>query len=163
MKKIISAVLLLFAVRGIMAADFTVEADYTVKNTAPGNAIPVTLKLKCPEGYRPAAWIATVFRPDVPSAFPAALDLEKRFSKAKRPEWSYCQLSVKWFLPKDTAMTKEVKIETTPKWPCGDYRIRLQVLFRLKSGATAKTDKYVAAQILFTLENPSETTKQAAE
>ncbi|MBQ9336005.1 MAG: hypothetical protein IJS14_01750 [Lentisphaeria bacterium] len=167
--KFISALLLLFAAHGLMAADFSVEADYSVKNTEPGKTIPVTLKLKCPEGYRPAAWIITVFRPDVPSAFPEALGLEKKFSKAKRPEWSYCQLSVKWFLAKDMTMTKEVRIETTPKWPCGDYRLLIQVLFR-KKGATAKADKYISAPVLFTLEKPAEpadkpaeTPKQAAE
>ena len=170
MKKIISALLLLFAAHGLMAADFAVEVEQSVKNIAPGQAIPLKLKLTCPEGYRAGAWIVTVFRPDVPSAFPAALGLEKRFSKAKRPEWSYCQLSIKWFRANDTTMTKEVKIETTPQWPLGDYRLVVQVLFRQKSGAKAKTDKYVTSPVLFTLEKPAEsgapapeTPKQAAE
>lgn len=156
MKKIISALLLLLAVHGLMSADFAVEVEQSVKNIAPGQAIPLKLKLKCPEGYRAGAWIVTAFRSDVPSAFPAALNLEKRFSKAKRPEWSYCQLSTKWFRANDVTMTKEVRIETTPQWPLGDYRLVVQVLFRLKSGAAAKTDKYVTSPVLFTLEKAPE-------
>ena len=161
--KIISALLLLFAAHGLMSADFAVEVEQSVKNIAPGQAIPLKLKLKCPEGYRAGAWIITVFRPDVPSAFPAALNLEKRFSKAKRPEWSYCQLSTKWFRANDTTLTKEVKIETTPQWPLGDYRLVVQVLFRQKTGASAKTDKYITSPVLFTLEKAPENAGPAPE
>ena len=145
------AILLIFLTICCSAGDFSVKIDCLTEYTAPGQNIPLTLHLDCPDDYRPAAWLLTVFRSDVPSAFPQALALENRFSKAKRPEWSYCSLGTKWFRKDDQSMQKEIQITTTPEWPCGDYRIVIRVLFR-KEVPSVETDKYISQPVLFTLE-----------
>lgn len=155
--KLLSLIAACFAFIAVSAADFSVELTKQTETAAPGQPIELELDLKCPEGYRPGAWILTAFRDGVPEEFPKALDLEKKFSKAKRPEWSYCNIFVRWFAKNDNTMQKKLSFKTTDKWPVGDYRFSVQVLFR-KKGAK---DKYISTKLLFTLEKPAENSETA--
>ena len=150
--KFLSLFAAFFAICVVSAADFSFEITKQTETAAPGKPIELEVDLKCPEGYRPGAWIVTAFRNGVPDEFPKALNLEKKFSKAKRPQWSYCNLTTKWFAKSDNSMQKKLAIVTTDKWPAGDYKLTVQILFR-KKGAK---DKYISQKILFTLEAPAE-------
>ena len=155
--KILSIIAAVFSFCILSAADFSVEVTKITETAAPGKPIEIEVDLKCPEGYRPGAWILTAFRNGVPAEFPAALNLESKFSKSKNPQWSYCNIFTKWFRKSDNSLQKKLTIPTTDKWPEGDYKFTVQILFR-KSGAK---DKYMSKKILFTLEKPAEAEAEA--
>lgn len=149
MKKFIAVIAAMLAFCGVYAADFALEVGEQTETTAPGKPVTIEITATAPEGYRWAAWVLTAFRNGVPAEFPAALDLESKFSKAKRPEWSYCNIFTKWFSKSDKTMTKKLVIPTTGKWPVGNYKFTIQGLFN-KPGV--KGYKYKSVKILFTLE-----------
>ena len=151
--KILSIIAAVFSFCILNAADFSVEVTKITETAAPGKPIEMEVTLACPDGYRPAAWVLTAFRNGVPAEFPAALNLESKFSKSKNPQWSYCNIFTKWFRKSDNSLQKKLVITTTDKWPEGDYKFTVQIIFR-KSGAK---DKYMSKIILFTLEKPAET------
>ncbi|MBR2625614.1 MAG: hypothetical protein IKD23_04350 [Lentisphaeria bacterium] len=159
MKKFIAVIAATLAFCGAYAADFSFEINEQTETTAPGKPLTVDVTATVPEGYRWAAWTLTAFRNGVPAEFPAALNLESKFSKAKRPEWSYCNIFTKWFVKSDNTLQKKLTIPTTDKWPVGNYKFTIQGLFN-KPGV--KGYKYKSFKVLFTLELP-EADETAAE
>ncbi len=144
---------LLLSLTPLFAQGFKVSVEAEKNNISPGEALQLKIPLQYEDTYQPRAWIVTFYEADVPQEFLDALDLRAKLSKAARPEWRYVNYSTSW-LAADKRDSKELKakISTSEKWPAGDYRCKISVLFRLKEGADPKTDKYIASSFSFTLE-----------
>lgn len=141
---------------------FKVNIEAEKNNVTPGETIQLKIPLQYEDTYQPRAWIVTFYETDVPQEFLDALDLRAKLSKAARPEWRYVNFSTSW-LSADKRDSKELaaKIITTDKWPAGDYRCKISVLFRQKGAADPKTDKYIASSFSFTLETKKTTEAEA--
>lgn len=148
--------IILFSAFGIPGADkkdFSVKVQQEKENITAGESIQLRVFLEYPADYHAAAWIATVFQPDVPDGFLKALNLTEKLSGGKRPEWRYVNLTTRWFpASKRNAKEQNVSLPTTKQWPVGDYRIIFRILFRQKVSPTVKTDKYISSPISFTIE-----------
>lgn len=133
--------------------DFSVRVEQERDNISSGGVISVRIFTECPQEYLPSACLLTVFQPDVPEEFLKALELTEKLSRAARPEWRYVNLSTLWFpVLERIAKEQKVSIRTTDKWPAGDYRIVLRILFRRKASPSVGTDKYIGAPVSFTIE-----------
>ncbi len=146
--------ILLFASGMIASAkDFSIRVQQEKDNITPGGDIPVRVLMEYPPEYQPCAWLLTAFQPDVPEEFLKALGLMEKLSRAARPEWRYVNFSTTWFPAAErAAKEKRITLRTTEKWPPGDYRIVLRILFRRKVSPSPGTDKYIGSPVSFTIE-----------
>jgi hypothetical protein len=147
------AFFLLLSLTPLFAQGFKISIEAEKNNISPGEALQLKIPMQYEDAYQPRAWIVTFYESDVPQEFLDALDLRAKLSKATRPEWRYVNYSTSW-LPANKRDSKELeaKIVTSDKWPAGDYRCKISVLFRQKGAADPKTDKYIASSFSFTLE-----------
>ena len=148
--------IILFSAFGIPGADkkgFSVKVQQEKENITAGGSIQLRVFLEYPADYQAAAWIVTVFQPDVPDGFLKALNLTEKLSRGKRPEWRYVNLTTHWFpASKRNAKEQNISLSTTEQWPAGDYRVIFRILFRRKVSPTIQTDKYIGSPISFTIE-----------
>ena len=124
------------------------EADKKV--VKPGETIELKLAIEPLEGYQACAWYVLFSEANVPQG--AAEALGKKYSKSQKPEWRIARIHEAWFA-KNTLADKErtLKLKVSDKWVKGDYKVKIQLIFR-QSPANVKTDKYVAHDLLFTVE-----------
>jgi len=152
-RKLVFCILLFMSGMMSYTKDFSVRVQQEKDNIASCGEIPVLIFTEYPADYQPFACLLTVFQADVPEEFLKALGLMEKLSRAARPEWRYVNLSTIWFPASErTAKEQKVSIRTTDKWPAGDYRIVLRILFRRKTSPSVKTDKYIGAPVSFTIE-----------
>ena len=130
---------------------FTLEAEK--KLIAPGESIPIKVKIENMEGYKARAWYVLFFKTNVPEG--AAEALGKKYS-GKNPAWSFARIYEAWFA-KDTLDQTErtITLKTSPKWLPGDYKVKIQMIFR-QDPANTKTDKYVSKDLIFTIQPAEE-------
>ena len=149
--------LLLFCSGVAFANEFSLQLAPEKDNVLVGESIPITLTLAYPPEYEPCAWILTFFESNVPKEFLEALNLTEKLSKAARPEWRYVNYSTSWF-PKGKRdfQEKTIQIKTTDKWPAGDYKSLIQILYRNKTAPSTTTDKYISQSFSFTVEAKKE-------
>ena len=130
---------------------FTLEAEK--KLIAPGESIPIKVKIENMEGYKARAWYVLFFKTNVPEG--AAEALGKKYT-GKNPAWSFARISEAWFA-KDTLDQTErtITLKTSDKWLPGDYKVKIQLIFR-QDPANTKTDKYVSKDLIFTIQPAEE-------
>ena len=132
--------------------DFSLEAEK--KLIAPGESIPIKVKIENMEGYKARAWYIIFYKNNVPEG--AAEALGKKFSNAKNPAWSFARITEAWFAKDTIDQTERVlTLKTNTKWLPGDYKVKLQMIFR-QEPANTKTDKYVSKDLIFTIQPAEE-------
>ena len=143
-----------FAVAAIAVADeFKVGAalpDGQIHKA--GAEIRVAYDWKCPDGYVMAAWKIGAYIPSLPYQFADKTGV--KVSVSKDPKWSSVMLVPwKWLDTKKRESMKSLEAAFgTAGWPKGDYRLQVTLLFRKKDAPDVKTDKYVSANFVFSLE-----------
>lgn len=127
------------------------DKEFTLTPTVVANVVkvgePVKIKIayKCPEGYTAKAWRLVAYVPNIPSNFAEVTG--NKVIPHKMKEWSSVFImNWDWKVPADNILVKD-----TAKWPAGDYRMALYVLFQAKDKDNKVITKMINENILFTL------------
>ncbi|OQA85968.1 MAG: hypothetical protein BWY31_01587 [Lentisphaerae bacterium ADurb.Bin242] len=108
--------------------------------------LKVKLESSCPDGYSVKAWRLVAYVPNIPNNFSSVTGAKVNPNKLK--EWSTVTIMAwNWEIPGDGILVK-----STDKWPEGDYKMSLFILFTGKTPDGKKLpDKMLSQDILFTL------------
>ncbi len=110
-----------------------------------GEPVKIKIAYKCPEGYTAKAWRLVAYVPNIPSNFAEVTG--NKVIPHKMKEWSSVFImNWDWKVPADNILVKD-----TAKWPAGDYRMALYVLFQAKDKDNKVITKMINENILFTL------------
>lgn len=110
-----------------------------------GTPLQIRLRWQAPDGYKPKAWRLVAYVPNVPADFVKATGSKVTANKLK--EWSSVFImNWIWKIPADNILIKE-----TLRWPSGDYKMALYILFESRDKNKKVKNKMIAQNILFTL------------
>ncbi|MBR4663364.1 MAG: hypothetical protein IKO93_05775 [Lentisphaeria bacterium] len=147
MKKLIAAAALFCVLSGSYAKDgtFSINPDVQSKVIEAGAPLKIKLNWNCPAGYMPKAWRLVAYVPNLPSSFVQVTGNKVTPNKLK--EWSTVFImDWRWMIPADGMLVK-----TTAKWPSGDYKMALYVIFQARDKDNKVKSKMISKNILFTL------------
>ncbi len=124
---------------------FELQPEIQTKVIQPGSPLRIKLGWKCPEGYAPKAWRLVAYVPNLPSDF--AKVTGNRITPNKLKEWSTVFImDWVWKIPADSVLVK-----ATGKWPAGDYKMALYIIFETRDANNKIRNKMISKNILFTL------------
>ena len=147
MKRVIFVLALFCAFSGLSGKDriFEIRPEVQAKVIPAGSPLKIKLAWKCPEGYTPKAWRLIAYVPNVPSDF--AKITGNKITPNKLKEWSTVFImDWVWKIPADSVLVK-----ATGKWPAGDYKMALYVIFQGRDKDNKLQTKMVSRNILYTL------------
>ena len=148
MKKRIAAFLALFCAFAVLHGKeqtFILDPEVQPMVIQKGSPLKIQLRWNAPAGYKPKAWRLVAYVPNVPADFVKATGSKVTANKLK--EWSSVFImNWIWKIPADNILIKE-----TLRWPSGDYKMALYILFESRDKNKKVKNKMIAQNILFTL------------
>ena len=147
MKRTIIIIALLCIFFGMYGKDnsFELKPEVVTSVIQPGAPLKIKFGWKCPEGYTPKAWRLIAYVPNVPANFAEVTG--SKIIPHKSKEWSTVFImNWIWKIPADNILIKE-----TEKWPAGDYKMDLYILFQAKDKNNKVQSKMIRENVLFSL------------
>ena len=147
MKKFLLSIMLACAVTGLLAQSnaFSVTPEVQTQVIQPGTPLKIKFSWTCPAAFAPKAWRLIAYVPNIPGDF--ALVTGNKVIPHKMKEWSSVFImNWNWRIPANSVLVKN-----TAKWPAGDYKMALYILFQGKGKDGKLQTRMISKNILFSL------------
>ena len=158
MKPLLAVLFVFVAIATPLLAQEKDPSSFGAKSTLEGKTVfkfgeTISFKIECnyPDTYLFCGWNVFAYLKNIPEDFCKTLNLKPDI--AQDPQWSSVQFQPYQWLPAAQRTRKKMVCSfSTEKWPAGDYRLSISLLFQGKEGSKKLPDVYREKNIVFTLE-----------